>query len=74
MATKKEKDILELLEAHAVNATVAKNVYNKLVKFNIADKKALMDLTVNELVYNFGFGRTSLALVMQVICDLANKK
>lgn len=74
MATKKEENILELLEKHASTSQVAKQIYNKLVKAQLDSKKALLDASVNELVCGCGFGRASLLVVMCVICDMTGKK
>lgn len=71
---KKELNIQELIEKYAATPSVAKTIWNKLEKFGATDKKALMDLTVNELVCGFGFGRSSLEVMIQVLCDLAGKK
>lgn len=74
MATKKELSIQELIENYADTPSVAKTLYNKLVKLGLDNKKALMDLTVNELVYGCGLGRASLWIMTSVLCDLAGKK
>ena len=71
---KKELNIQELIEKYSATPSVAKTIWNKLEKFGVTDKKALMDLTVNELVCGFGFGRASLEVMIQVLCDLAGKK
>ena len=74
MATKKEITIQELIEKYAATPSVAKTLYNKLVKLGLDNKKALVDLSVNELVCGCGFGRSSLEVMIQVLCDLAGKK
>lgn len=71
---KKELNIQELIEKYAATPSVAKTLYNKLVKLGLDEKKALMDLSVNELVCGCGFGRASLLIMMAVLCDLAGKK
>lgn len=71
---KKELNIQELIEKYAATPSVAKTLYNKLVKLGLDNKKALMDLSVNELVCGCGFGRSSLLIMTCVLCDLSGKK
>ena len=77
---KKELNIQELIEKYAATPSVAKTIYKKLVvhftgtSIGTVDKKDLMGLTINDLIYGFGFGRASLEVMVQVLCDLAGKK
>ena len=71
---KKELSIQELIEKYTATPSAAKTLYNKLVKLGLDNKKALMDMTVNELVCGCGLGRTSLMIMTMVLCDLAGKK
>ena len=74
MAVNKKPTVEELVAKYSATPTSAKVLYNKLVKYNLTEKRALLDLTVDEIVYNFGFGRASVITLMNVICDLAGKK
>ena len=74
MAANKKPSIKELVEKYSATPTSAKVLYNKMVKSGIDNQRSLLDLTVDEIVYNFGFGRASALTIMNVVCDLAGKK
>ena len=65
---KKKITLLERFEKHASSKAEAKRAYN-LVK-----DVPFMEMTLVQLLYLKGMGRKTALLVMEVACDLSDKK